>query len=314
MQSNLEKPLDVILDWLCLNIEHDRLPNSFTDKNYYLESPSVVLVSNQANLAINAKIADTPQQKDPDPILPKIQEKPTPTKSAAPIESKTKNWILSYMQESSSDEEDDEGSQPIVPKTLDELVQELEIKKKESSQATSKSDRTTIGMQIKDIKDQIEKITGSREPPLPSPSITITESKEESKEEFKEESKEESANVDDDDAGFGDFFESAENADPPSTSSTSQSTSQDAIPDYSIARWSGKTPKQILLDVLQRMHPRSQPPKFHRQKQGGFFSCTINTNFKSEKVGFFNLRNFNLKINLKMQLERMSSISLMSIV
>eukprot|EP01119_Soliformovum_irregulare_P013905 TRINITY_DN3746_c0_g2_i2.p1 TRINITY_DN3746_c0_g2~~TRINITY_DN3746_c0_g2_i2.p1 ORF type:complete len:1292 (+),score=525.82 TRINITY_DN3746_c0_g2_i2:491-3877(+) len=198
-----------------------------------------------------------------------IEEKPVlSTPAAAPIEAKTKNWILSYMQESSSDEEDEEKeSKPIVPKTLDELLQELEIKKKESNQAASKSDRSTIGMQIKEIKDQIEKITGSRDLPATTRSIPET--------------KEESPNADDDDTSFGGFFESAENAEP--STSTSQSTSHVAIPDYSIARWSGKTPKQILVDVLQKMHPRSPPPKFHREKQGGLYSCTINTSYKSEK-------------------------------
>ncbi|KAJ7986937.1 hypothetical protein DPEC_G00333560 [Dallia pectoralis] len=260
------------LDWLCLNLRDEELPAGFSQK------------MQEENHKTKTKFQPPPQA--PKPESPKVPEK-EPAK--APVKDECgsmKEWILRYAEQSSeesSEEEDDQsGKRPRNPE-LDEkfdpndrylgLTAQLYDAKEMAATAKAKKDKAgqrTAQDRIRVIQQEMKPLEShpmfnkaikvvdtpkeEKKPPLP---ISTAEAKEE--------------------LAFGLFEQAEKEKTPVSEKTASKKNEPKDIRnfDYTARSWTGKSPKQFLIDWVRKNLPKSPAPSFHKVPAGRYWKCRV---------------------------------------
>ncbi|XP_072310828.1 ATP-dependent RNA helicase DHX29 [Eucyclogobius newberryi] len=255
------------LDWLCLNLKDDELPGGFCQQ---MEEES---------------------QKNRPKFQPPVQQKPSTVSVKAPqntaketkVEDEAatvKNWILRYAEQSSDDEEEEEVKEdrdkcsrnPELDEKFDPndrylvLTAQLYDTKEMAIVAKTKGDK--LGQRssqdrIRVIQQEMKQL---EDHPIFNPAIKVRDVPQ-------KESKAPPSSEDKEDLGFK-LFEKAE-PEPPKEKVKKHEPKDVRNFDYTARSWTGKSPKQFLIDWVRKNLPKSPAPAFHKVAAGRYWKCRV---------------------------------------
>uniref|UniRef100_A0A9J8B2W2 ATP-dependent RNA helicase DHX29 n=1 Tax=Cyprinus carpio carpio TaxID=630221 RepID=A0A9J8B2W2_CYPCA len=228
------------LDWLCLNLRDDELPEGFSQKMQ------------------EEKLKTRPKFQPP-----KQDEKQTVTKKDASKEEdepNMKEWILRYAEQSEDQSsEDDEIKDTSNDRYLllsaqlydaQEMAAESKAKKDKAGQRTAQDRIRVIQQEMKSLESHPvfnSAIKVKDTPKEEKKPVTLTDGKE--------------------DLNFNLF----EQADPPPKKKKEPKDIRNF--DYTSRSWTGKSPKQFLIDWCRKNLPKSPPPSFQKVAVGRYWKC-----------------------------------------
>uniref|UniRef100_A0A8C2DGH8 RNA helicase n=1 Tax=Cyprinus carpio TaxID=7962 RepID=A0A8C2DGH8_CYPCA len=231
------------LDWLCLNLRDDELPEGFSQKMQ------------------EEKLKTRPKFQPP-----KQDEKQTVTKKDAskeedePKAKVMKEWILRYAEQSEDQSsEDDEIKDTSNDRYLllsaqlydaQEMAAESKAKKDKAGQRTAQDRIRVFQQEMKSLESHPvfnSAIKVKDTPKEEKKPVTLTDGKE--------------------DLNFNLF----EQADPPPKKKKEPKDIRNF--DYTSRSWTGKSPKQFLIDWCRKNLPKSPPPSFQKVAVGRYWKC-----------------------------------------
>ncbi|XP_041825881.1 ATP-dependent RNA helicase DHX29 isoform X2 [Melanotaenia boesemani] len=259
------------LDWLCLNLKDEELPDGF--------SQQLQEESQKSRPKFQPLPQQNPAAKSPEVSnnTPKETTKVTEQDEAASM----KDWILRYAEQSSDEEEEEEEEERGGKKThnpeLDEkfdpndryliLTAQLYDTKEMAAAAKTKLDKAGQRMaqdRIRIIQQEMKQLESH---PMFNPAIKVVDFPQKEKRmlpvsEVKE------------DLGFS-LFEQAEK-EPPAEKVVKKNEPKDIRNfDYTARSWTGKSPKQFLIDWVRKNLPKSPPPSFNKVAAGRYWRCKV---------------------------------------
>nr|XP_020476761.1 ATP-dependent RNA helicase DHX29 isoform X1 [Monopterus albus] len=258
------------LDWLCLNLKDDELPEGFSQQM-------------QEESQRSRPKFQPPAQKKPSALSPKAPSnthnkttKATEKDEAASV----KDWILRYAEQSSEEEEEEEEEggkknvhSPEVEEKFDPndrylvLTAQLYDSKEMAAVAKTKEDKAGQRMaqdRIRIIQQEMKQLESH---PMFNPAIKVSDVPQKEK-------KTVPFNEDKEELGFS-LFDQAEK-DPPADKVVKNNEPKDIRNfDYTARSWTGKSPKQFLIDWVRKNLPKSAPPAFHKVAAGRFWRCKV---------------------------------------
>ncbi|XP_034402258.1 ATP-dependent RNA helicase DHX29 [Cyclopterus lumpus] len=261
------------LDWLCLNLKDEELPEGFTQQMQEESQKS------------RPKFQPPAQQKAaaPSPKAPsnnRIEPTQTTEKDEA---ASMKDWILRYAEQSSDEEEEQEEEDKRGKKThnpeLDEkfdpndrylaLTAQLYDAKEMAAVAKTKGDKAGQRM----AQDRIRIIQQEMKPleshPVFNPALKVVDVPQKDKKilPVAEEKADASLNL----------FEQTEKAPPAAKAPVAKKNEPKDIRnfDYTARSWTGKSPKQFLIDWVRKNLPKSPAPAFHKVAAGRYWRSKV---------------------------------------
>ncbi|KAJ0013005.1 hypothetical protein NQD34_017339 [Periophthalmus magnuspinnatus] len=256
------------LDWLCLNLKDDELPGGFCQQM-------------QEESQKNRPKFQLPVQQKPSTISVKP---PQNTNKEAKVEDEAavKNWILRYADQSSDDddeeEEEENGDKSSRNPELDEkfdpndrylvLTAQLYDTKEMAIAAKTKGDKLgqrTAQDRIRVIQQEMKQLEGH---PVFNPAIKVRDTPQKECKAPKPPSSE-----DKEDLGLN-LFEKAEKETPAEKVKKHEPKDIRNF-DYTARSWTGKSPKQFLIDWVRKNLPKSPPPAFHKVAAGRYWKCRV---------------------------------------
>ncbi|XP_068429476.1 ATP-dependent RNA helicase DHX29 [Clinocottus analis] len=257
------------LDWLCLNLKDEELPEGFTQQMQEENQKSRPKFKPPAQEKAAAPNPKAPGSKRPEP--PQATEKD----EAASM----KDWILRYAEQSSDEEEEEEkgGTKTRNPE-LDEkfdpndrylgLTAQLYDAKEMAATAKSKGDKASQRM----AQDRIRIIQQEMKPleshPVFNPALKVVDVPQKEKKTLpvSEEQAEGSFNL----------FEQTEKAPAAKAPVVKKNEPKDIRDfDYTARSWTGKSPKQFLIDWVRKNLPKSPAPAFHKVAAGRYWRSKV---------------------------------------
>uniref|UniRef100_A0A9J8CLA1 ATP-dependent RNA helicase DHX29 n=1 Tax=Cyprinus carpio carpio TaxID=630221 RepID=A0A9J8CLA1_CYPCA len=231
------------LDWLCLNLRDDELPEGFSQK-----------------------MQEEKQKTRPKFQAPKEDEKQTVAKKEASKEDEKpkakvmKEWILRYAEQSEDQSsEDDEIKDSSNDRYLllsaqlydaKEMAAESKAKKDKAGQRTAQDRIRVIQQEMKSLESH----------PMFNSAIKVKDTP-------KEEKKPVTLTDGKEDLNFNIF----EQADTPPKQENEPKDIRNF--DYTSRSWTGKSPKQFLIDWCRKNLPKSPPPSFQKVAVGRYWKC-----------------------------------------
>uniref|UniRef100_A0A673N888 RNA helicase n=1 Tax=Sinocyclocheilus rhinocerous TaxID=307959 RepID=A0A673N888_9TELE len=235
------------LDWLCLNLRDDELPEGFSQK-----------------------MQEEKQKTRPKFQAPKEDEKQTVAKKEASKEDEKpkakvmKEWILRYAEQSedqSSEEDENKDNDRYLLLTAQlydakEMAAEFKAKKDKAGQRTAQDRIRVIQQEMKSLESHpmfnsltIKVKVTPKEEKKP---VTLTDGKEE--------------------LNFS-LFEQAETPPAETTEKKNKEPKDIRNFDYTSRSWTGKSPKQFLIDWCRKNLPKSPPPSFEKVAVERYWKC-----------------------------------------
>uniref|UniRef100_A0A8C2CJ36 ATP-dependent RNA helicase DHX29 n=1 Tax=Cyprinus carpio TaxID=7962 RepID=A0A8C2CJ36_CYPCA len=248
------------LDWLCLNLRDDELPEGFSQK-----------------------MQEEKQKTRPKFQAPKEDEKQTVAKKEASKEDEKpkakvmKEWILRYAEQSedqSSEDNEIKGSSVINPELEEKFVPndrylllsaQLYDAKEMAAESKAKKDKAgqrTAQDRIRVIQQEMKSLESH---PMFNSAIKVKDTP-------KEEKKPVTLTDGKEDLSFSIF----EQADAPPAEKTEKKENEPKDIrnfDYTSRSWTGKSPKQFLIDWCRKNLPKSPPPSFQKVAVGRYWKC-----------------------------------------
>ncbi|XP_049593845.1 ATP-dependent RNA helicase DHX29 [Syngnathus scovelli] len=259
------------LDWLCLNLRDEELPEGFSQQ------------MQEESQRSRPRFQPPVRPRTPSPELPKTPpSKDTSKASIKDDDARMKDWILRYAEQSSDDEEEEGEGEKISQRNpeLDQkfdpndryliLTAQLYDAKEMAMAAKTKGDKAAQRM----AQDRIRIIQQEMKPleshPVFNPAIKVVDAPQKEK-------MTPSGNQDKDEIGFQ-LFEKAEK-EAPADKVTQQKKKNEPKDirnfDYTARSWTGKSPKQFLIDWVRKNLPKSPPPAFHKVAAGRYWRCKV---------------------------------------
>ncbi|KAG7322878.1 hypothetical protein KOW79_014224 [Hemibagrus wyckioides] len=255
------------LDWLCLNLRDDELPEGFSQS-----------LREQENSKSRAKFQD--QQQEESQKVSQTQSLKPEDKQRAKVKddgSSVKEWILRYAEQESSEEEEEwngDGSlSPETDKKFDPndrylmLTAQLYDARELASDAKAKKDKAGQ----RSAQDRIRVIQQEMKPleshPLFNPAIKVTEAP-------KVEKKPSAVAAGNDELNFN-LFERANQTPEEKPEKTKKEPKDIRDFDYTGRSWTGKSPKQFLIDWCRKNLPKSPAPSFQKVPAGRYWKCRV---------------------------------------
>ncbi|ESO82988.1 hypothetical protein LOTGIDRAFT_134296, partial [Lottia gigantea] len=256
MNNTIMKGGDLItaLDWLCLNIANDQLPAGFSETLLREEEKKRRQQFDQSLQVQKSHIDDVAETKQSS----KSQKKKKKKKSGGG-ENKggnMKNWILQYANMSSSESEGEGGPKEFDPNSKYlSLHEKLEDVKEQASLAKQQGNESIHKKLSKTIREMTVEMNALETFPGFDPSIKPAPAPKEEKKVLPK---------------------PAEASKAESLPSSSQSVSSSTKPgktkavedvrkfEYTKQQWTGKAPKQFLIDWVRKHLPKSDPPKYSK--------------------------------------------------
>uniref|UniRef100_A0A667Z412 ATP-dependent RNA helicase DHX29 n=1 Tax=Myripristis murdjan TaxID=586833 RepID=A0A667Z412_9TELE len=257
------------LDWLCLNLRDEELPDGFSQQMH------------EENQRSRPRFQPPVQQK-PAPPSPKAPNNPPKQVAKKDEAASMKDWILRYAEQASEEEEDEEDEEEGGKKTgynpeLDEkfdpndrylvLTAQLYDAREMAAAAKSKKDKTGQRMAQDRIRIIQQEMKTLESHPMFNPAIKVVDTPQKDK-------KPPPVTEDKEDLGFS-LFEQAEKP-PPAEKVVKKNEPKDIRNfDYTARSWTGKSPKQFLIDWVRKNLPKSPPPAFHKVAAGRYWRCKV---------------------------------------
>uniref|UniRef100_A0A671V331 RNA helicase n=1 Tax=Sparus aurata TaxID=8175 RepID=A0A671V331_SPAAU len=257
------------LDWLCLNLKDDELPDGFSQQ------------MQEENQRSRPRFQPPAQQK-PAPASPKapVNTHRETAKVCLCVYSIMKDWILRYAEQSSEDEEEEEeeerGKKTHNPE-LDEkfdpndryliLTAQLYDAKDMAATAKTKGDKPGQRMAQDRIRVIQQEMKQMESHPVFNPALKVVDVPQKEKKVLP-------AKEDKEDLSFK-LFEQAEKQ-PPAEKVVKKNEPKDIRNfDYTARSWTGKSPKQFLIDWVRKNLPKSPAPAFHKVAAGRYWRCKV---------------------------------------
>ncbi|XP_018543614.1 ATP-dependent RNA helicase DHX29 [Lates calcarifer] len=257
------------LDWLCLNLKDEELPEGFSQQMQEESQRS----RPRFQPAAHQKPA-TPSPKAP------INTRKETTKATEKDEAASmKDWILRYAEQSSDEEEEEEegGKKTAHNPELEEkfdpndryliLTAQLYDAKEMAAAAKTKGDKAGQRMaqdRIRVIQQEMKQLESH---PMFNPAIKVVDVPQKEKKTLP-------VSDDKEDITFN-LFEQAEK-EPPAEKVVKKNEPKDIRNfDYTARSWTGKSPKQFLIDWVRKNLPKSPPPAFHKVPAGRYWKCKV---------------------------------------
>ncbi|KAF1377673.1 hypothetical protein PFLUV_G00203190 [Perca fluviatilis] len=254
------------LDWLCLNLKDDELPDGFAQQM-------------QEESQKSRPKFQPPAQQKPAALSPKAPSntrretiKATEKDEAASV----KDWILRYAEQSSDEEEEKEEEKEAGKKAhnpeLEEkfdpndrylvLTAQLYDAKEMAAVAKTKGDKAGQRMAQDRIRIIQQEMKHLESHPIFNPAIKVVDGPQKEKKILP-------VSEDKEDLSFK-LFEQTEKAPPAEKVPVVKKNEPKDIRnfDYTARSWTGKSPKQFLIDWVRKNLPKSPPPTFHKVAAG----------------------------------------------
>uniref|UniRef100_H3BYW4 ATP-dependent RNA helicase DHX29 n=1 Tax=Tetraodon nigroviridis TaxID=99883 RepID=H3BYW4_TETNG len=255
------------LDWLCLNLSDDELPEGFSQQMQEESQKS------------RPRFQPSVQQEVPDP-KPKAtaqttkvpeyfyynNESVTEKDEAASM----KAWILKYAQQSSGKKK---ALNPELEEKFDPndryliLTAQLYDAREMAADAKTKGDKAaqrTAQDRIRVIQQEMKPLEAH---PVFNPAIKVSDAPQKEK-------KVPAVSEDKEDLSFK-LFEQAERKAAPEKAVKKDEPKDIRNFDYTARSWTGKSPKQFLIDWVRKNLPRSPPPAFHKVAAGRYWRSRV---------------------------------------
>lgn len=258
------------LDWLCLNLRDEELPEGFSQRMHE---------ENNKNKPKFQPPKEDIKQQVPRPEATKKAEQQKNTAAAKDSKADLKEWILRYAEQSSEEsEEEEEAGGPVHNPELDEkfdpndrylvLTAQLYDAKEMAASAKAKKDKTgqrTAQDRIRVIQQEMKPLEAH---PMFNPALKVVDTPKEEKK------KPAPVTEGKEDLNFN-LFEQAEA--PPAAEKKPKKNEPNDIRnfDYTARSWTGKSPKQFLIDWVRKNLPKSPPPAFEKVQAGRYWKCRV---------------------------------------
>ncbi|XP_054469162.1 ATP-dependent RNA helicase DHX29 [Anoplopoma fimbria] len=257
------------LDWLCLNLKDDELPEGFTQQ--------MQEESHRSRPKFQPPPPEKPAAQSPKAPSNNHRE---PTKAAEKDEAASmKDWILRYAEQSSDEEEEEEVGMKTRNPELEEkfdpndrylaLTAQLYDAKEMAAVAKTKGDKAGQRM----AQDRIRIIQQEMKPleshPVFNPALKVVDVPQKEKKILP-------VSDDKEDLSFK-LFEQTEKAPPTAKAPVVKKNEPKDIRnfDYTARSWTGKSPKQFLIDWVRKNLPKSPPPAFHKVAAGKYWRSKV---------------------------------------
>ncbi|KAK5851554.1 hypothetical protein PBY51_023101 [Eleginops maclovinus] len=257
------------LDWLCLNLKDDELPEGFTQQ-----------MQEESQKSSRPKFQPPAPEKPapPSPKAPSNAPRETPKASEKDEAACMKDWILRYAEQSSEEEEEEEeeGGKKTRNPELEEkfdpndryLLLTAQLYDARDMAATAKSKGDKMGQRsaqdrIRIIQQEMKQL----EPhPMFNPALKVVDAPQ----------KEKKALPVTEDLSFS-LFEEKEKAPPKEKAPAVKKNEPKDIRnfDYTARSWTGKSPKQFLIDWVRKNLPKSPAPAFHKVPAGKYWRSKV---------------------------------------
>uniref|UniRef100_A0A8C9JRF6 ATP-dependent RNA helicase DHX29 n=1 Tax=Panthera tigris altaica TaxID=74533 RepID=A0A8C9JRF6_PANTA len=258
------------LDWLCLNLSDDALPEGFSQE---FEEQQTKSRPKFQSPQIPATVSPPSQPKIKKPEDTKIK----PKKEEKNLEVNMKEWILQYAEQQ-NEEEKSENSKSLEEEKFDPNERYLHLAAKlldaKEQAATFKLEKNKQGQ--KEAQEKIRKFQREMETledhPVFNPAIKISHQQNERKKPLVATEEERALNFN--------LFEK-------SVPATEEEKEKKKEPhdvrnfDYTARSWTGKSPKQFLIDWVRKNLPKSPNPSFEKVPVGRYWKCRVRV-IKSE--------------------------------
>ncbi|KAM7392677.1 hypothetical protein PAMA_007682 [Pampus argenteus] len=259
------------LDWLCLNLKDEELPEGFTQQM-------------QEESQRSRPRFQPPAQEKPAAPSPKAPSNPCKdtTKATEKDEAASmKDWILRYAEQSSDDddeEEEEEGGKktarnPELEEKFDPndryliLTAQLYDTKEMAAVAKTKGDRMGQRREQDRIRVIQQEMKQMESHPMFNPAIKVVDVPQKEKKILP-------VTEDKEDLSFNLFEQAAK--DPPAEKVVKKNEPKDIRNfDYTARSWTGKSPKQFLIDWVRKNLPKSPAPSFHKVAAGRYWRCKV---------------------------------------
>ncbi|KAG8456620.1 hypothetical protein GDO86_002409 [Hymenochirus boettgeri] len=261
------------LDWLCLNLPDDLLPEGFSQQ----------LV--EESQRVRAKFQPPPHRPSAEnvSVTGKREKSGALTgNNANNKELSMKEWILRYAEQGSDEEEEKEEKTTTweEPEKFDPNERYLELAAKlldaKEQAAAAKQDKDKMGQ--KGVEERIrnyqQEMRQLEDHPLFNPAVKIPEEKNKSKSLPLPPS--------DDEPLHFNLFEKTENA--PEEKAKKKQLLDIRNFDYTARSWTGKSPKQFLIDWCRKHYPKSPNPTFEKVHVGSYWKCRVRILKSNEDV------------------------------
>ncbi|EDM10361.1 rCG44442 [Rattus norvegicus] len=254
------------LDWLCLNLSDDALPEGFSqefEEQQPKSRPKFQSVQIQATLSPPLQTKTKRQEEDPK-IKPKKEEKS--------MEVNMKEWILRYAEQQNEEEksegskgsEDEDKFDPnqrylnLAARLLDAKEQAAAFKVEKNKQGQKEAQE-----KIRKFQREMETL---EDHPIFNPAIKISHQQNERKKAPLATDGESALNFN--------LFEKP-------AAATEEEKGKKKEPhdvrnfDYTARSWTGKSPKQFLIDWVRKNLPKSPNPSFEKVPVGRYWKCRV---------------------------------------
>ncbi|XP_031716040.1 ATP-dependent RNA helicase DHX29 [Anarrhichthys ocellatus] len=259
------------LDWLCLNLKDEELPEGFTQQM-------------QEESQKSRPKFQPPAPQEPAAPIPKAPSNDCrePTKATEKDEAASmKDWILRYAEQSSDEEEEKEEEagkkthNPELEEKFDPndrylaLTAQLYDARDMAAVAKTKGDKAGQRM----AQDRIRIIQQEMKPleshPVFNPALKVVDAPQKEKKILP-------VSEDKEDVSFS-LFEQKEKAPPAAKAPVAKKNEPKDIRnfDYTARSWTGKSPKQFLIDWVRKNLPKSPPPAFHKVAAGRYWRSKV---------------------------------------
>lgn len=253
------------LDWLCLNLSDDALPEGFSqefEEQQPKSRPKFQSPQIQATLSPLLQM-ETRKQEEPK-VKPKKEEKN--------MEINMKEWILRYAEQQNEEEKNENSPSLDDEEKFDPNERYLNLSAKlldaKEQAASFKLEKNKHGQ--KEAQEKIRKLQREMETledhPIFNPAIKISHQQNERKKPPPSTEGEGALNLN--------LFEK-------SAAATEEEKGKKKEPhdvrnfDYTARSWTGKSPKQFLIDWVRKNLPKSPNPSFEKVPVGRYWKCRV---------------------------------------
>uniref|UniRef100_A0A8C0MF79 ATP-dependent RNA helicase DHX29 n=3 Tax=Canis lupus TaxID=9612 RepID=A0A8C0MF79_CANLF len=259
------------LDWLCLNLSDDALPEGFSQEFEEQQPKSrPKFQSPQIPATVSPPLQSKTKKQEDTKIKPKKEEKN--------LEVNMKEWILRYAEQQNEEEKSENSKSLEEEEKFDPNERYLHLAAKlldaKEQAATFKLEKNKQGQ--KEAQEKIRKFQREMETledhPVFNPAIKISHQQNERKKPPVATEEEKALNFN--------LFEK-------SVAATEEEKEKKKEPhdvrnfDYTARSWTGKSPKQFLIDWVRKNLPKSPNPSFEKVPVGRYWKCRVRV-IKSE--------------------------------
>ncbi|XP_053396907.1 ATP-dependent RNA helicase dhx29-like [Mercenaria mercenaria] len=273
------------LDWLCLNLQNDKLPANF--------SQTLQSEEEKKRPRFDVELQVEPLQAA---AAPHVKAKDSKAEKPQEVKESQKDWILQYAEGGSEEEGlSDEDIQPDTNERYIELTALLLDAKEEASEEKKAGNKSKLKEISKRIREMVVEMGSLEKLPDFNSELKLKDSDEVQgdsatvAQSYSGSRSHDTAEVQSEEATQGKNIDQSEEGEDLGLS-LFQNAEQEPVPkekvveivssvrnfEYTRQQWTGKSPKQFLIDWCRKHLQKSPPPKFQKiSLRGSSFKCRV---------------------------------------